>query len=218
MITYHLFKEFDSVLWQQQWITLWVFFIQLYICLFNNQWIFMKNLNENRIKALTRIENGELSSRSSESMVPGGWRVAIHIIENKVHHMLEGGGEGGDGSGCECGCVCAHALWRALHIFSDYLGWVSLNKWEKCSLQIFRETIIHVKGWESVKTLDIEPHICKKNGQRCTVMHWKLRSIRGWDEGIWKNCISISSLVLTLNTVRNHGSMLSRGRNGHCLA
>lgn len=36
--------------------------------------------------------------------------MAIHIIENKVHHMLEGGGEGGDGSGCECGCVCAHAL------------------------------------------------------------------------------------------------------------
>lgn len=34
--------------------------------------------------------------------------MTIHIIENKVHHMLEGGGEGGVGSGCEC--VCAHAL------------------------------------------------------------------------------------------------------------
>lgn len=159
-IAYYLFKEFDSVLWQQQWITLWVFFIQSYICLFNNQWIFMKNLNESRIKALMRIENGELSSRSSQSLVPGGWRVTIQIIENKVHHMLEGGGEGGDGSGCEC--VCAHALWRGLCIFTDFLVWVSLNKWEKCSLQISRETIIHVKGWASAKTLDIETHICKK--------------------------------------------------------
>lgn len=36
--------------------------------------------------------------------------MVIHIIENKVHHMLERGGDGGDGSGCDCVYVCAYAL------------------------------------------------------------------------------------------------------------
>lgn len=69
----------------------------------------MKNLNENRIKAL--MENRKWKAFIMELTVYGTrrlTRVTIHIIENKVHHMVEGDGDGGDGSECEC--VCAHAL------------------------------------------------------------------------------------------------------------
>lgn len=69
----------------------------------------MKNLNENRIKA--RMESRKWKAFIAEFTVYGTrrlTRVIIHIIENKVHPMLEGDGDGGDGSGCEC--ICVHAL------------------------------------------------------------------------------------------------------------
>ena len=59
-------------------------------------------------------------------------------------------------------------------------------------MQISRETIISVGVWASVKasSRDWTAHLQGK-WSKCTLLHWRLRSVRRWDEGINKSFISI---------------------------